>query len=153
MATTIRPEKRYHFDWKSFDEHIQAKRLDHELGYDGCFIMPTYLKLTMPSFILDELIGNSDPAGLFRQEKMLLQADFMTRNDAAVVQAHMATIDLLDGLGISVTKTPHSNLSEAYLSNNDNSELPIVFDTGCSLSVTPHDGDFITALEEPGGRT
>ena len=149
MATTIQPEKRYHFDWKSFDEHIQAKRLDHELGYDGCFIMPTYLKLTIPSFILDELIGKSDPAGLFRQEKMLLQADFLARNDAAVVQAHMATIDLLDGLGISVTKTPHSNLSEAYLSNNDNSELPIVFDTGCSLSVTPYEGDFITALEEP----
>ena len=137
MATTFQPKKRYHFDWKLCDDTIKAQELDHELGYDGCFIMPTYLKLMIPSYILDGLIGNSDPAGLFRQERMLHQADFLTKHDTMVAEAHMATIDLLDGLGISVTKTPHSNLSEAYLCHDDGNELPIAFDTGCSLSVTP----------------
>jgi len=149
MATQFQPEDRYHFNWKSYREALRASNLDHMLGYDGCFIMPTHLKLITQRPFIDLLIGNSDPAGLFRQEKMLLQADFLTKTDTTVVQAHMATVDLLHGLGISVTNTPHSNLSEAYLAHDDSNELPIVFNTGCSLSVTPFESDFISALEEP----
>ena len=149
MATSFQPRKRYHFDWKSYDEYYRTRNIEHMLGYDGCYVMPTHIKLMTPSFIIDELIGDSDPAGLFRQERMLLQADFMSRSDNSVPQAHMATIGLLLGLGISVTNTPQGNLSEAYLSHDNQSELPVVFDTGCSLSVTPYESDFITALEEP----
>ena len=60
--------------------------------------------------------------------------------------AFIATADLMKELHYN--RTPGSKQEVAYLSGDQSKcDVPVVFDTGCSFSVTPFKEDFVTNLE------
>ena len=62
-------------------------------------------------------------------------------------RAYVATTSLLSRLGVQPSSSFHGP-SQAYLINkNGSKEIPIVIDTGCSISVSPYEEDFITPIE------
>ena len=65
---------------------------------------------------------------------------------AKVRQAHVATIGLLDKLGLK--RDPTGCSAASYIAQEIKpSAVPIVIDTGCSISVTPFVEDFVTELQ------
>ena len=65
---------------------------------------------------------------------------------AKVRQAHVATIGLLEKLGLK--RNPTGCGTASYIAQEIKpSAVPIVIDTGCSISVTPFIEDFVTELQ------
>ena len=61
--------------------------------------------------------------------------------------AYCATADALKDTHLHLKTAPHE-LSAAYLINDQaHLDVPIIFDTGCSVSLTPFQEDFVTELD------
>lgn len=108
--------------------------------------IPTQVKLAAPTFLFEDEIEQLDPLGYHQKEKILTDSLFSGDYfDEKIKRAHVLANNMLDELGI---RGAHAHRAQAYLVN-DESDLPIVFDTGASLSVTPFLSDFVGELEEP----
>jgi hypothetical protein len=100
----------------------------------------------------DAILSRLNPHQYHHWENMLSNSsffDFPTKHDVIgdhVQRAHTLATDLLTGLGAA---SPRSKRAEAFLADDSDNELPIVFDTGCSLSVTPYEDDFVEDLRRP----
>lgn len=97
--------------------------------------------------LLDELLSLIPPLEIFRNE-MEIQSKLLGLQSEAhdLEQAFVATADLERKLGMSAPRM--SNLSGAYISEHPRSDMPIVFDTGASFSVTPVRTDFVSELTQ-----
>ena len=96
---------------------------------------------------VDDLLSRIPPLGAFECEMTLKQHVFAIQSQYNQIErAYIAAADLLEE--IQGHRPPNSVMSGTYLSDNVQSELPIVFDTGASLSVTPVLEDFVTPLED-----
>ena len=61
--------------------------------------------------------------------------------------AYVATADMLRETHIKL-KTGPDELSGAYLSDHEvRQDIPVIFDTGCSCSLTPIMDDFVSKLD------
>ena len=72
--------------------------------------------------------------------------EYIEWTPAKVRRAHVATIGLLDKLGLK--RNPTGCGAVSYIAQEIKpSAVPIVIDTGCSISVTPFVEDFVTELQ------
>jgi len=90
--------------------------------------------------LLDEL----DPLAQFNHMQHL--ENELCPHNVATTRALMAANDLQLGLGM--TRRPQAHQAVSHHATGP-ADTPIVFDTGCSLSVTPFLDDFEGELEEP----
>ena len=95
-----------------------------------------------------QLLRRLDPLRWFLSERDLYCNLFALQSEAtSMEQAFIAAVELQEELHMK--RPPSSRMSGAYISDHKSSEMPIVFDTGASFSVTPLASDFVTPLEAP----
>ena len=117
---------------------------------------PTYIetmtmvttKYGVPLDTCKRLLESIDVLELFNAE-FEMKFGLMNRpgNDSTFGNAFIAAADLLKELRYE--RAPGSKFEGAYIADHVNKcDVPIVFDTGCSFSVTPFLDDFKTPVEE-----
>lgn len=97
---------------------------------------------------VQELLERLPPLDLLAKE-MAIRCQLLGLQSEAnkMEKAFIAAADLVKEL--QGRRAPNSVMSGAYLCDQTSSDLPCVFDTGASLSVTPLMTDFVTPLEDP----
>lgn len=98
--------------------------------------------------VVRDLLRKIHPLDWFRNEMDVYCNLFALQREAMDMErAFIAAVDLQEEL--QMKRPPSSRMSGAYISDHKSSEMPIVFDTGASFSVTPLASDFVTPLESP----
>ena len=94
---------------------------------------------------VDQLLELVDPVWSFDAERSLLR--LFSPTPESLVQAHIATATRSEDLHVRYEPEPGG--ARAYLADGrSRCDVPIVFDTGCSFSVTPFMDDFVTPLRK-----
>ena len=117
--------------------HYTQEMIDHQALLDGHH--PKAVR---------QLLRKLPPLDMFRNEMAIYSELFALQSEAtSMEQAFVAAVELQEEL--NVKRPPASVMSGAYLSGHDSSDMPIVFDTGASFSVSPLASDFVSDLETP----
>lgn len=113
-------------------------------------MMPTQLGLTVPMFLFEDLLNVIDPIRDYENFERLKKLRLQSESQADVVRrAHYATRELI--MEPSHAEQPPPRTCQVHLAHPTEGpdDMPIVFDTGCSLSITPFKEDFVDDLGEP----
>ena len=99
---------------------------------------------------VDDLLNKMHPLDLFRNEMDARTKLFGFRSDAiSMEEAFVAAVNLERELKMTTKTAPDPNMSGGYITErHEQCDMPIVFDTGASFSVTPVQSDFISGLTE-----
>ena len=112
-------------------------------------IPSTYTRLMedegVTSTSVDSLLKTVDVLATQENQNALLDLFSTVKEDRA--RAYVAAAKLKEAL--RVTPVPGAGQAGVYLADGrPGSNVPIVFDTGCSASITPFEDDFVTPLVE-----
>ena len=112
-------------------------------------IPSTYTRLMedegVTSTSVDSLLKTVDVLATQENQNALLDLFSTVKEDRA--RAYVAAAKLKEAL--RVTPVPGAGQAGVYLADGrPGSNAPIVFDTGCSVSITPFEDDFVTPLVE-----
>ena len=109
-------------------------------------------KHRVPERSLDNLLSKVDPLRTHQAELLLLQLFSPRRNPtryykSRLSDAYIAAARLTKELNIRSTTSPQCRMGTYLIDDSPSSHVPIVFDTGCSTSVTPFAEDFVSEIK------
>ena len=140
------PKPNFALYWQQHDIRMNIAYFDALTRPRKGYIIPTQQRLTVPMCEFKTILDELDPLRDLQYERLISNSLYDLVSTDRVARAHMLATDLLTGLGVTRS---HAHRAEAYLADDKETDLPIVFDTGCSLSVSPFKSDFVGDLEEP----
>ena len=100
------------------------------------------------------LLAKADPLNEFKLLKELGSPEFLESVKQITLrkerQAMVASVEAGRDASLALSRphSPTANKAVAYLLHPNSNAVPIVFDTGCSISMTPFKSDFVGPLEE-----
>ena len=106
---------------------------------------------------LDRVLNRADPIEQHHNYMELGMGTFRLKSEQVLFQrAFIACADILKD--VQIDRPPRSECQAGYIANSTGENIPIVFDTGCSFSLTPFHNDFTgplskTQIEEMKGLT
>ncbi|MCA1806897.1 MAG: hypothetical protein LC687_03405, partial [Actinobacteria bacterium] len=98
---------------------------------------------------LDTLLFYHDPLVWYRNEMVIKTKLFgLESENASIERAFVAAADIERELGMFKIRrrSPNARMVGGYLTQHHQCDMPIVFDTGASFSVTPVREDFVADL-------
>jgi hypothetical protein len=97
---------------------------------------------------IDGLLEDAHPLDMFRHELTLKTKLFGFASDIAKIErAFVAAADLKREMNMKMLSHTHSEQALGYIADHqDSCDIPIVYDTGASFSVTPCSSDFVSDI-------
>ncbi len=104
-------------------------------------------KYGVPTPKVDNLLNQADVLATFRAEHLMRHCFSFAPISNKLEKAFIAAADLLKELHYERSYSPIAYEGAYLVDDSHRSDVPVVFDTGCSFSVTPFIEDFVSELE------
>ena len=134
--------------WSGYFDHVTS---DYKLGFQSTQdrLEEEARRQGVTLRAVRDLLAKHDPVKEFKAEAHLSHVMTPKHEQTKLAQAHIAAADLLKE--DPSRRPPTSPRAGGFLADNSTrSDIPIIFDSGCSFSLTPVLEDFIGPLEKTG---
>ena len=130
--------------WMSGSEHTTSKL--HHVPH-GTWNLKVKNKYGVPTPKVDNLLNQVDVQATFRAEHLMRHCFSFAPISNKLEKAFIAAADLLKELHYERSYSPIAYEGAYLVDDSHRSDVPVVFDTGCSFSVTPFIENFVSELE------